>query len=93
MYLESTFEQLGLVLFFLVIGIVGGTHLVMAAERSHLEEPIKPCSRCGEDALLIGDAVERPRLGGLTIIERFSCVWCGHEQLQIINTAESLDGA
>jgi len=93
MYLESTFEQLGLVLFFLVIGIVCGSHLIAAAERSHLDQPIKPCSRCGKDALLIGDAVERPRFGGLAIIERFSCSWCGHEQLRIINTAESLDGS
>jgi hypothetical protein len=86
-------EHLVLILIVVVTGLGAGLYLVMQAERHRADREAMACSRCGEETLLVGDAVEHHKVGNLAIIERFQCAWCGHEQMRVLNGAEHLDGA
>ncbi|MFN0074781.1 MAG: hypothetical protein ACKVVP_25150 [Chloroflexota bacterium] len=87
-----TFNHIELLLLAIVIALLGSIRLVMLAEQQLPGQGAAACARCGETAALVDDRLERPHFGGLTIIERYLCSWCGHEQLRVLNAADSLDG-
>lgn len=89
---NASFGPTELTLVAAVLGLLGTLRLLVSIQQA-AEDPQRWCNRCGDVATLLDEHTERPRFGGLTVVERHRCLHCGHEQLRVYGMPDALDGA